>query len=162
MILSYILFFQRALKNTVFDCCHLQWRMTVTPASTATRRPIWTARPARRTITIVLSVMPKALASLGDPTATNPVSDRHACTPVPRRVPSPFPAWRTSAATPGPAFHPMGVVPSPPCSQWSDCRTSTSPLTSPQGLWCPDLAGLGATPLRSWVTVTMLPCTRAP
>lgn len=140
----------------------LQWKTTVTLASTATRRPTWTARPARRTITIALSVTPKALDSPADRTATNPVSGKRACTPAPRRVPSPFPVWRTSAATPGPAFRPMGVAPSPACSRWSGCRTSTSLLTSPQGLWCPDLAGSGATPLHSWVTVTTLPCTRAP
>ncbi|TNM92000.1 hypothetical protein fugu_019012 [Takifugu bimaculatus] len=62
----------------------------------------------------------------------------------------------------GQRFSPMGAAPSPPCSRWSDCRINTSPLTSPQGRWCPDLAGSGATPLPSWVTVTTLPCTRAP
>lgn len=126
------------LKNIEITVVDLQWRTTVTLASTAIRRPTWTARPARRTITIALSVMPKALDSPADRTAANPVSGRRACTPAPRRVPSPFPVWRTSAATPGPAFRPMGVAPSPACSRWSDCRTSTSPLTSPRGLWCPD------------------------
>lgn len=136
--------------------------MTVTQVSTAIRRPIWRARPVRRTITTVLLAMHRASAWPAGPTAVNPASGRPACMPAPRREPSLFLVWRTSAATLGPAFHPTGVAPSPPCSQWRGCPTSTSPLTSPQGLWCPDLAELGATPLRSWAMATTLPCTRAP
>lgn len=136
--------------------------MTVTQVSTAIRRPIWRARPARRTITTVLLAMLRASAWPAGPTAVNPASGRPACTPAPRRAPSQFPVWRTSAATPGPAFHPTGAAPSPPCSQWTGCHTSTSRLISPRGLWCPDLAGSGATPLRSWATATTPPCTRAP
>jgi len=136
--------------------------MTVTLVSRAIRKPIWRARPVRRTITTVPLATPRASAWPAGPTAVNPASGRRACMPAPRRVLSQFLVWRTSAATLGPAFHPMGVAPSPPCSQWTGCLTSTSPLTSPQGLWCPDLAGLGATPLRSWATATTLPCTKAP
>lgn len=136
--------------------------MTVTPVSIAIRRPTWRALPVRRTITTVLLATPRASAWPEGPTAVNPVSGRPACMPAPHRALSPFLVWRTSAATLGPAFHLMGVAPSPPCSKWSDCPTSTSLLTSPQGLWCPDLAGLGATPLRSWAMATTLPCTRAP
>lgn len=144
---------------TVWFC--LQWRMTVTQVSTAIRRPIWRARPVRRIITTVLLATPRASAWPEGPTAVNPASGRPACMPAPRRARSLFLVWRTSAATLGPVFHPMGVAPSPPCSQWSGCPTSTSPLTSPQGLWCPDLAGSAATPLHSWATATTLPCTRA-
>lgn len=136
--------------------------MTVTPGSTATRKLIWRALPARRTIITVLLATPRASAWPEDPTAVNLVSDRPACMPAPHRALSPFPAWRTSAATLGPAFHRMGVAPSPPCSKWSGCPTSTSLLTSPQDLWCPDSAGLGATLRRSWPMATTLPCTRAP
>ena len=156
------------LKITLWESCSLtvwfclQWRMTVTQVSTAIRRPIWRARPVRRIITTVPSATPRASAWPEGPTAVNPASGRPACMPAPRRARSLFLVWRTSAATLGPVFHPMGVAPSPPCSQWSGCPTSTSPLTSPQGLWCPDLAGSGATPLRSWATATTLPCTRAP
>lgn len=136
--------------------------MTVTQASTAIRKPTWRAHPVKRTITTVPSATPRASAWPAGPTAVNPASGRPACTPAHRRAPSLFQVWRTSAATPGPASHPMGVAPSPPCSQWSGCPTSTSPLTSPQDLWCPDSAGWEATPHRSWATATTQPCTRAP
>lgn len=136
--------------------------MTVTQVSTAIRKPFWRARPARRIITTGLQATPRASAWPAGPTAVNLASVRPACMPAPHRALSLFPVWRTSAATPGPVSHPMGVAPSLPCSQWSGCPTSTSRLTSPQGLWCPDLAGWEATPLHSWVTATTHPCTRAP
>lgn len=136
--------------------------MTVTPVSTAIRKPTWRARPARRTITTVPSATPRASAWPVGPTAVSPASGRPVCMPAHRREPSLCPVWRISAATPGPASRPTGAALSPPCSQWRGCPTSTSPLTSPQDLWCPDSAGLGATPHRNWATATTQPCTRAP
>lgn len=135
--------------------------MTVTQVSTTIRKLIWRVHPAKRIITIDLQATPRASAWPPDPTAVNPVSDRPACTPAPLKEQSLFLVWKTSAVTPGPVCHPMEAAPSPPCSQWSGCPTSTSPLTSPQGLWCPDLVGWEATPLHSWATVITRPCTRA-
>lgn len=136
--------------------------MTVTQVSTAIKKPIWKTLPARRTITTGQLATPRASVSPAGPTAVNPASGRPACTPAPPKEPNLFPVWRTSAATRGPVSHLTAVVPSPPCSQWKDCPTSTSPLTSLQGLWCPDWVGSEAMPLRSWATATTRPCIRAP
>lgn len=137
-----------------------QWRTTVTPVTPATRKPTWRVRPVRTTITTVLSLMPRASVWPLGLTALRPTRDKPACTPAHHKAPSRFPPWRTSAATPGPACPRTGLVPSPPCSQWRGCPTSTSPLTSPQGLWSPDSVGWGATPHHSWVTAITQPCTR--
>lgn len=116
----------------------------------------------RRTIITALLATLRASASPVGPTAVNPASGRPVCMPAPHKVLSLFPVWRTSVAILGPASHPTVVVLSPPCSRWSDCPTSTSLLTSPQGLWCPDLAEWEDTPQRSWATATTQLCTRAP
>lgn len=135
--------------------------MTVTQEITATRKHIWRAHRVRRTITTALLATLRASVSPVGLTAASLASGRPVCMPVPRKALSLFPVWKTSAATHGPVYHPMVAVLSPPCSPWIDCPTNTSPLTSPQGLWCPDWVGWEATPLHSWVMATTLQCTRA-
>lgn len=112
-----------------------QQMKNVPPQTIPIRSPTWRRRPVKRT----LSTAPATPSSRAwvPPIGQSQPSGRPACMPAPCRPASPCPAWRTLAATPGPACPRTAAARSPPCSPWTGYPISTSLLTSPRGPWSP-------------------------